>query len=174
MSTFDLSDFGEKIAAMVDGTCPADLECGPADRWHEDIRDEIMSRISAVDIEDAADAISRLEDWRYSLDRGDLCDGIWTEIAYSSDCEDFVREYESECDDAVFSMYGDYSDFVMSVSPDSFTQLVDALANVGIDHVFRGQVYEWASDLYSEIEDLISVIECSIMEEEEEEEEIDT
>ena len=167
MSTFDLSDFGEKIAEMVDANCPAELECGPADRWHEDIRDEIMSRISIVDVEDADDAISRLGEWRDDLDRGDLADGIYTEIAYSSDCEDFVREYENECDDAVFSMYGDYSDFVMSVSPGSFTHLVDALANVGIDHVFRGQVYEWAANLSDDIDGMISDLESSMEEEEE-------
>ena len=66
MSTFDPSNFEETVTAMVDGNCPADLECGPADRWHEDVRDEIMSRISLVDLEDADDAISRLEDWRDS------------------------------------------------------------------------------------------------------------
>ena len=162
MSTFDLSNFGETITAMVDGTCPADLECGPADRWHEDVRDEIMSRISTVDLEDAEDAVSRLEEWRDSLDRGDLTEHIYTEIAYSTDCEDFVREYENECDEAIFGIYGDYSDFVMAVSPNSFTQLVDALANVGIDSIVRGAAYEWASDLSSEIDDLISDIESAI------------
>ena len=167
MSTFDLSDFGEKIAAMVDGNCPADLECGPADRWHEDVRDEIMSRISTVDVEDSEDAISRLEDWRDSLDNGDLADGIYTEIVYSSDCDDFVREYENECDDAVCSVYGDFAGFVMSVSPDSFTQLVDALANAGIDHVFRGQVYEWATNLCDDINGMISDIEELVMWEDE-------
>ena len=170
MSTFDPSNFEETITSMVDGNCPADLECGPADRWHEDVRDEIMSRISIVDVEDADDAVSRLEDWRDSLDRGDLTEHIYTEIVYSSDCEDFVREYESECDDAVFSMYGDYSDFVLSVSPASFASLVDALANVGIDHVLRGQVYEWAANLSDDIDGMISDIEESIMRDEEEEE----
>lgn len=162
MSTFDPSNFEETVTAMVDGNCPADLECGPADRWHEDVRDEIMSRISIVDVEDADDAISRLEDWRDSLDRGDLTEGIWTEIAYSSDCEDFVREYESECDDAIFSLYGDYSDFVLSVSPQSFTSLVDHLANVGINHVLREQVYEWSTNLSDDIDGMISNIEGAI------------
>ena len=162
MSTFDLSDFGEKITAMVDGNCPAELECGPADRWHEDVRDEIMSRISVVDVEDAEDAISRLEEWRDSLDCGDLANGIYAEIVYSLDCEDFVREYENECDEAVSSIYGDYTSFVMSISPGSFTHLIDSLANVGIEYVFRDQVYEWSTNLYSEIEDLIAEIESAI------------
>lgn len=162
MSTFDLSDFGEKIAAMVDGNCPADLECGPADRWHEDVRDEIMSRISVVDVEDAEDAISRLEEWRDDLDRGDLTEGIYSEIAYSTDCEDFVREYENECDDAISGIYGDYESFVMAVSPASFTQLVDALANVGIDYVLREQVYEWSTNLSDDIDGMIAEIESAI------------
>ena len=95
--------------------------------------------------------------WRIGaiLNRGDLTEGIWTEIAYSSDCEDFVREYESECDDAIFSLYGDYSDFVLSVSPQSFTSLVDHLANVGIDHVLREQVYEWSANLSIDIDEMI-------------------
>lgn len=166
MSEFDPSNFGESVAAMVDGSCPADLECGPADRWHEDIRDEIMSRISLIDVEDADDAVSRLEDWRDSLTRGDLTEGVYTEIAYSSDCEDFVREYENECDDAVFNMYGSFEEFVLSVSPASFTALVDHLANVGIDYIFREQVYEWVENLSSVIDDMICEVECSITDEE--------
>ena len=161
MTTFDPSTFGEIVGAMIDENCPADLECGPADRWHEDVRDEIRDRIDISEPEDADEAISRLEEWACLLDQGDLTENIYTEIVYSADCEDFVREYEDECDEAVYSMYGDYTSFVSSVSPDSFTHLVDALANVGIDHVFREQVYEWASNLSTAISDMIAEIELA-------------
>lgn len=161
MTTFDLSEFGATVGAMIDENCPADLECGPADRWHEDVRDEIRSRIDISEPEDADDAISRLEEWACLIDQGDLTEGIWTEIVYSADCEEFVREYEDECDEAVYSMYGDYASFVSSVSPDSFTHLLDALANVGIDHVLREQVYEWASNISADIANLIAEIELA-------------
>ena len=161
MTTFDPSTFGETVGAMIDENCPADLECGPADRWHEDVRDEIRSRIDISEPEDADDAISRLEEWACLLDQGDLADGIWTEIVYSSDCEDFVREYEDVCDEAVYNRYGDYDSFVSAVSPLSFTHLVDALANEGIDHVFREQVDEWASNISATISDMVAEIELA-------------
>ena len=167
MSTFDPSTFGETIGAMIDANCPADLECGPADRWHEDVRDEIRDRINIEEPENADEAISRLEEWACLLDQGDLADNIYTEIIYSADCEEFVREYEDECDEAVYNMYGDYTTFVSSVAPDSFTHLLDALANVGIDHVFREQVYEWASNISADISIMIAEIELATLDDDE-------
>lgn len=163
MSVFDLSDIGEKIADMVDNNCPYDLKSGPASQWDNDIREAILDRVDLVDIEDAEDLSSRLEDWTGELDRGDLLDYVYPEIVYSADCEEFYRTHEDECEEAIGEMYGTIEDFVSAVSPSSLTALIDSAANAGIYHLVETLAHEWVDDLTSEVEDLIAEVQEAIM-----------
>lgn len=163
MPVFDLSDIGEKIADMVDNNCPHDLKSGPASQWDNDIREAILDRVDLVDIEDAEDLSSRLEDWTSELDRGDLMDHIYPELTYSVDCEEFYRDREDDCEEAIANMYGTIEDFVSAVSPSSLTALIDSAANAGIYHLVETLAHEWIDDLTSEVEDLIAEVQEAIM-----------
>ena len=163
MSVFDLSDINEKIADMVDNNCPHDLKFGPASRYDDDIREAILDRVDLVDIEDADDLSSRLEDWTSELDRGDLMDHIYPEIIYSVDCEEFYRDHEDDCEEAIANMYGTIEDFVCAVSPSSLTSLIDSAANAGIYHLVETLAHEWVDDLTSDIENLIAEVQEAIM-----------
>ena len=163
MSVFDLSDINDKIADMVDNNCPHDLQFGPASRYDDDIREAILDRVDLVDIEDADDLSSRLEDWTSELDRGDLMDNIYPELIYSVDCEEFYRDHEDDCEEAIANMYGTIEDFVSAVSPSSLTSLIDSAANAGIYHLVETLAHEWADDLTSDIEGLIAEVQEAIM-----------
>lgn len=163
MSVFDLSDINDKIADMVETNCPDDLKYGPGDRWCEDIREAIFDRVDLVDIEDADDLSSRLEDWTSELDRGDLMDHIHPELIYSVDCEEFYRDREDDCEEGIANMYGTIEDFVCAVSPSSLTALIDSAANAGIYHLVETLAHEWADDLTSDIEGLIAEVQEAIM-----------